>query len=156
MKSIVQARWRPLALLSVLIVSGVVVSCLLIIKAQERKEFVGNVDPESGLRCRFTISADWQQKADPNSERDPWSRLVDHNSFISRPPPIRQWLDSHILHRSIAKPVETYLTTTKGNPLPKGFHLGNGYPEPKWYAFKIVTHEHLRTLTPETVRGALL
>lgn len=144
MKSTLRSRWKPPAILAAILVVGVVATCLLLRKAQARKEFVGKTDAESGLRCRFTVSAGWQQKEDADPVGDPWSVIIDDSSFVSRPFPFRQWIDKHVLHRPIGNPVETYMRTTRGQYLPKGFHLENGYPEPRWYDFKILLHKHLR------------
>ncbi|MCW3095800.1 MAG: hypothetical protein JWL77_1418 [Chthonomonadaceae bacterium] len=91
-----RSRRKPLPVLATALVMGVVGLWLWIGKTNERKEFVGNIDPASGYRCRFTISPSWKRK-NRDFGMEPWS-LTEYDSFIVPPSPIRQWVDSKLIY----------------------------------------------------------
>ena len=80
---------------------------------QERKEFVGKVDPASGYQCRFTFSSTWQCKDDIHSTLE----TLDRATFAPSPPNfIRMWIDGRLLHRSVSMGKSIANTAGYGTP----------------------------------------
>jgi hypothetical protein len=95
-----RGRWKPLAARAVILVVGVVMPGLLIGKIWERQEFVGRVDPASGYRCRFTVSAEWKRRLNTPDPAEPF----ESEAFTLAHSPIGEWIDNHLLHRSLSDP----------------------------------------------------
>ncbi|MCW3095795.1 MAG: hypothetical protein JWL77_1413 [Chthonomonadaceae bacterium] len=114
-----RSRWKTFALLAAVLVVGMVTTCLLVGKAQERTTVFGEIDREAGLRCRVTLSTGWKQQA----------REIGSPSFVASPlSPVQQWIDRHLLHR----PTSQLPTISLGRfPIGgfRGFCLREGYPE---------------------------
>ena len=55
MKPASRPRWKSVTLLAIVLIAGVVATCLFVGKARERKEFVSMT--VSGYRCRFLFEA---------------------------------------------------------------------------------------------------
>jgi len=124
-----RARWKPLVVLAALVAVGMIAFCLFMKNAQERKEFVGNVDSRSGYRCRFTLSPSWRVSA---SDIDTSPGVLDNAVFNPVPQsPIRAWIDRTLLHRQAARQPMIGLTTvtTKEAENYSAFHFQAGYPE---------------------------
>ena len=126
-----RSGWKPVAVLTVAL-SVVVAAGLWVRQGQKRAEFLGNVDPASGYRCRFTLSSNWHRHEDRSGRA---SDVVDFYRFT--PPeigPILRWIETHIPHRS--KPTqlppfiapEIYLITNHVRQSSDIAPLLNGYP----------------------------
>ena len=121
-----RARWKRIAVLAAVLVSGVTAVSLFLIKAQERKPFLGKVDLATGLRCRFTLSPDWRRKA--NAAGQFYAEAV---TFTSPPSAIRQWLATHVYHQQASKrnPPTIYLMSANVKDLRFNLQIQAGYPE---------------------------
>ena len=122
-----RARWKPVAILAIVLTVGVVATCLSLRNAQERTTFFGAIDPMTGYRCRITLSSGWKQEP----------AEADNPSFVAPPlSPIRKWIDRYLLHQPVTEPASINLS---GGSL-ANFTLREGYPERS-----MRTGEHLRT-----------
>ena len=120
-----RSRWKLFSALAAVLVVGVAALCLLVDKACERKEFVGKAEPLSGLRFRFTLSADWKQ-AHLNNGPLP---VGESQSFILPPSLIRQWIASPILHGSFFNRLRIDLLAGPVNVFNGSVQIVDGYPE---------------------------
>ena len=155
-----RVRWKAFAAL--LVVVGVVMAYLLIRMgmARERTEFVGNVDPTSGYRCRFTISSDGKRNT-PEGRRQaaPVNQIEVFNPVRS---PARRWMEDHLLHRQAANApmIVLFAVPMVPNHLRGSFHIVEGYPELTLPGkSRLVTHRHLHIggglATVCTLEGAM-
>jgi len=131
MNSNKRPRWKLIATLFVGVVAGTVALCLLIGKAQGRKEFVGNVDPTSGYRCRFTLASSWRVSA---RDIDISPGVLDNAVFKPVPQnPIKAWMDRVLLHREAARQPMIGLTTVTSKDAENysAIQFEAGYPEMK-------------------------
>ena len=137
-----RARWKPPAILAAVSIAGVVALYLVSNKPQKRRTIVGRVDPISGCRCRFTITYDWRIYSAAN--RQAGSR-IESDVFLPAAAPAREWIEDHILHRSLVEvPVISFVaspTTPRNAAVP----IVDGYPEltpvgPR----RLITYRHLR------------
>jgi len=111
----------------------------LIGKMHERMEYIGQIDPKSRYRCRFTISPDWSEQAYSGHKE---KNDIDLNLFTARPPsPIQKWVQTYLYHspnpvkmlltfqleRQIA--LESMAATKQGFQFGEQFYLQDGYPE---------------------------
>jgi len=120
-------RWQPLVVLTTVVVVGIVATCLLICKVQERRDFVGRVDTLSGYRCRFTLSSAWRQYDGPS--QDDLGILSQEDSFCPPPPnPITAWIAVHLLHK-VLPPETPTIALMMVRPNSTMFHVRDGYPE---------------------------
>jgi hypothetical protein len=120
---------------------------------QKRTEFVGRVDPTSGLRCRFTLAADWKREdmlaSWGQSMRHLPQGLLDIDRFSASPPgPVYRWITTHLFPSSAAQKVVPgiYLTSVQaGTGLPY-YQIQSGYPEPssRPQGSLTYTHRHLQ------------
>jgi len=134
-------RWKILTALSTaLIVAG---ACLAIRKAHTRQDILGKIDPESGLRCRYTIAAGWGHNIGQLSSggSGTWTKeksrsgasisVLDGDWFEPPPPlPIQEWITTHLGHRPFAGSPSISQTTFKAGDLSKEIPIRNGFPEP--------------------------
>lgn len=128
---------RPLPLLSRLILctvgalAAVVGGCLLPGMREKRGAFVGQTDPASGLRCRFTLSAAWQKQYNRSPlNGNPF--YIDMAVFTASPQgSIKRWIGTHLLHQSAAPGwlPRVSLIGVKATILPHYLHIQAGYPE---------------------------
>jgi len=119
-----RSRWKSVVVLATILTVGVTSACLLLFKAQKRQAFFSAVDPETGYRCRFTVSAGWH--IDVPVIWDSWQDMGS-NSFTAPPPgPIRRWCETHLWHRSTSTPTRIYLASSSLQNYPLG--LNEGYP----------------------------
>ena len=121
-----RGRWKPLTTLFTVPGLGIVATCLVISQAHERKEFVGQVDPVSGYRCRFTVASDYQHR-EGVLQKD---ALQNTSIFTSIPPnPIRYYLQTEWLHLSPPATPGIYLEQFSEKH-PCLVPISNGYPAP--------------------------
>jgi len=150
MKTTRRFRWKPLGVLTAVLVVVVVATCLFVGKAQEQKEFVSQMDPESGYRCRFTVSSDWHK--DSNSASGvPGSAFLYMDSFSPAPPnPIMSWISTHLFHQTETAmlPPNISLICPRPHATRSIFQVQAGYPElvhrNQVNSNRITTHRHLR------------
>lgn len=96
-------------------------------KMLERKEFVSQIDPVSGYRCRFTVGAGWKQGGAGIGDE----AIVEAFHFIPPPGnPVLQWIADHLLHHSPSNAADNsievdVISIPNGTSLP----LRNGYPD---------------------------
>jgi hypothetical protein len=114
--------WKRLAILAIVLVIGIVASCLALRKPQERNVFVGRIDPVSGYRCRFTLSPEWRED---KSQKGNASLSVD---YFFPPPgnPIHAWIATYLLHQAASDPTITLLSPR--NSIVQVFQMQAGYP----------------------------
>jgi len=150
MKRIGRAQWKISAVLTAILVVGVTGPYLLIHKARERKTFLGNVDPVSGYRCRFTLSPVWnwhvktgltgnRQGSPPSfgnhGDFDPGDSPLDGADFTFPRPaspsgPLSQWLSLHFFPKTVpAKTPKIGLFSCPLKDFPGHTRLVRGYPE---------------------------
>jgi hypothetical protein len=132
------------------VVFGVIVCCIGIGKMQERTEFVGKVDPNSGYRCRFTVPASWQHYNRPrySDEQD----IMDGSYFVPlAKSPVRQWIETHFLLASrtagrslISERAPLDYHATHLSPTYRTVHIQGGYPEITEVRSWKISREHLR------------
>ena len=136
-----RARRKAVSVYAAVLVAGVGTLCLLVVKIQERQEFIGNMDQKSGFRCRFTLASSWK--------RDGTTSLSGLQSGGSRdlftPPenPLWEWINRRMLHKSSPSPFETYYLDAIANSFGDDSHLVEGYPEFTAKSTDVHTH-HLR------------
>ncbi len=121
-----RACWKLLVVLAAVLVMGVV-SCLLISKVHERKEFVGNIDEASGYRCRFSLASSWRVTGRNIALS---LGVLDNATFKPARSPIREWIDRVLLHRQTAiQPLIGLRAVTKDTASWSDFTYQAGYPE---------------------------
>lgn len=134
------------ALVAVLLVVGVV-SILLLGRAQKRREFTGNVDPESGFRCRCSISTVWQRTDNrTHLEKSSAAPFLDYDAFrYPGPGRLRRWIEAHLPHLPHRETPELYLRAFRKQDLPDYITLQKGYPalEPSAHD-SLLKQRHLR------------
>ena len=124
-------RWKTLVALAAVAVVGIVAACLLICKAQERKEFVGSVDPVSGYRCRFTLSSAWR-KYDGLIDCYP-PEVEEEDLFLPAPRnPMMSWIALRLFHHVFPPANSPTIALMRLQPNTQRFHVRDGYPEPAW------------------------
>jgi hypothetical protein len=116
-----------LCLAAALAATGAIVCCAFIGKMHERTEFVGKMDPNSGYRCRFTISSNWHNEVNASPD---YPNMIDHDMFIAPTNPMGQWIECHLLHHGMADPPLIHLNTYPGRWVSDLIVFQNGYPEP--------------------------
>ena len=125
-------RRKTIAIVASILAGITFVACLLLSMRQKRTEFVGNVDPTSGIRCRFLLAADWKRTDNLVFTKAPG--YVDEAEFSAPPPgPIRKWIEAHLLRKPFPlwhKPV-IYLVSLSPSTSLLGQYLQiqAGYPE---------------------------
>lgn len=127
-------RKRPVRPLIVLLAAVLLVGSagfLWMRKMQERKEFVSDVEPATGYRCRFTIGVGWKHNREDRRFVGSWDVGMPPDRFSSTPSnPLLQWITGHLLHRPQAEadPAEISLFVEAiGSPAEASFL--NGYPD---------------------------
>ncbi|MCW3095878.1 MAG: hypothetical protein JWL77_1496 [Chthonomonadaceae bacterium] len=142
-------RRKHLAILVAVLVMGAGVAWGLSAMRQKRKEFVGRVDPTSGLRCRFTLAADWVREDRLAS----WGQssghlpqgLLDIDRFSAPPPgPIHKWITTHLFPSSASQrvvPAINFTSLQAGTGLPY-YQIQSGYPEPSSVPRGSLTYTH--------------
>jgi hypothetical protein len=104
---------------------GIMMSCLFLRKIQQRKAYVSEIDPASGYRCRFTISAAWN--IDVPTVWDSSGEDMGCASFTASPPgPVSRWISARLLHRPPSDPARIHLAISTLDRFPRG--LKDGYP----------------------------
>jgi hypothetical protein len=120
-------RWKSVIAFAVILVVSVIALCLLASKTPERKGFVGNMEPESGYRCRFTLSSSWRVTG-RDIALSPG--VLDNATFKPARSPIREWIDRVLLHRQTAiQPMIGLRAVTKDTASWSDFKYQAGYPE---------------------------
>ncbi|MCW3100600.1 MAG: hypothetical protein JWL77_6218 [Chthonomonadaceae bacterium] len=135
-----RTRWKFFGILAAVVVLGAVGLCLWESKPPRRKEFIGQVDPVSGYRCRFTLSSEWRE-----DKPEKGSDLLSIDYFCPPVPNlIHAWIANHLLHQVV--PSATEPTINLLAPRISAVHVFKiqaGYPElinqPRYF-----THRHLR------------
>lgn len=129
-----KAKQKHLFVISVFLLCSIVAFSLILVKAHERKEFVGKRDATSGYRCRFALSSSWQQK---HTFAHPVFMLDNEVFSPVQPSPILQWLKSTLLPRSTragisadeVPPERIVLMTFRSKQFFEFEHIKDGYPE---------------------------
>ncbi|MCW3098547.1 MAG: hypothetical protein JWL77_4165 [Chthonomonadaceae bacterium] len=154
-----RSRWKSLAVLAAVMAVGVVGSYLFLARMGERKEFVGKVDPASGLRCRYTVASGWGHNIGQllgGSAANSWKKItsspgeshweLDAEWFTAPPPlPIQEWIDSHLGRRPNPGSPSIDQRTYRASDLSKSVRIQDRYPEavlsPR---ARLITRSHLR------------
>jgi len=144
-----RVRKKPLVIFAAVLAVGVVASGLLLGKMRERTDFIGNADPVSGYRCRFTVSLDWkegEEATDVNSD------LVNVSFNAPAPSPIRTWIESHLLHRPASLTFDQgriLITNSSLKEADSPYHLVGGYPElkPSYGTYPLSRHRRVNGLS---------
>jgi hypothetical protein len=143
-----RSRYAVAGLAAVLVVV-VIAAWVSLRRPQERKEFVGQVDPATGYRCRFLLSTAWKPQDISFDEK-----LPPDIAFTLTPSPIRQWINTRLLHKAAPYPLMIQLTRLRThNKNKSAWHIVEGYPEYLPNPAFTTTHQHLHIDSYPTTRG---
>ena len=124
-----RARCKAVSVHAAVLIVGVGALCLLVVKIQERKEFIGNMDQKSGFRCRFTLASSWKRDGDVSLSISGLQTGGSRDVFTPPENPLWQWINRRMLHKSSPSPFETYYLDAIANSFGDDFHLVEVYPE---------------------------
>ena len=114
--------WKTLVVLAFVLGAWAAIFCLALSKTHERQEFIGNVDPKTGYRCRFTLSSDWQRKKLLSRVGEVWLFTPPLNT-------IRQRMYMYLFPKTIfSVPSISFGDST--SIVRAQTHLAGGYPDP--------------------------
>jgi hypothetical protein len=143
MKNDRRTNLRFAAALGAVLVVGIL-TCLGADKRRNRIQFVGNVDPVSQYRCRFSVASDWHCQNHRLMLPGLAKLFVDADYFTSPlPNPVWKWYYNNVLHQPGDDVAGIVLRTSTGKRLPLYLQLREGYVERLLTAQeRILTHRH--------------
>lgn len=94
-----------------------------------RIEYVSNIDPNTGYRCRFTIAADWKLYRSPDYP-GPNPTILDYQTFTPRPkPPLIEWICMRVLHQDLKVKHKDFMMLHCPSEYASAFIVEEGYPQ---------------------------
>jgi hypothetical protein len=129
--------------LGVVLVAGML-TCLSAGKGHKRIPFIGNVDPVSRYRCRFSVDSDWRRQDHARLVPGLSKLFVDADYFTSPlPSPVWQWFYKNVLHQRGDDVAGILLRTSTVKRIPFYLQVREGYVERILTGQeRILTHRH--------------